>query len=218
ALAKAEGPVAKLVAAFPETLKPVLGRPSSKVTAENEREIVHALNLSVKGPPLWTDAAFKDLAAAAPFQEELKRLPAAQKDLVEAALPGVQPLRRSADGPETILAYRARGELIGEMGLLRSLPRSATCVAYIHASDGSTRPKRDQEAVELVHLPTALFTDLLQDPKFARKVDTILAERLASDKKVLAAPVTATGMAARQSERFEELGLVQGQRLMLIDL
>lgn len=232
-LAKAEGPVAKLVAAFPDKLKPVLARPSSKVTAENEQEIVYALNLSIKGPPLWNDAAFKDLAAAPAFQERLKGLPANQKDwaerdsrrlnrrLIEAAVPGLVPLRRSADGPETILAYRARGELIGEMGLLRNLPRSATCVAYIHARDEVARKeaaKRDLEAVELVHLPTELFTELLQDPKFARKVDSILAERLASDKKTLAAPVTAAGTAARQSERFEELGLVQGQRLMLIDL
>jgi CRP-like cAMP-binding protein/Fe-S-cluster-containing hydrogenase component 2 len=233
ALAKAEGPVAKLVAPFTDKLKAVLSLPTSKVTAENERNIVHALNVNIKGPPLWTDAAFKDLAAAPAYQEELKRLPAAQKDwverdvrrmnrrLVEAALPGLLPLRRAADGPETILAYRARGELIGEMGLLRNLPRSATCVAYIHARDEVARKeaaKRDLEAVELVHLPAELFTELLQDQRFARKVDTILAERLASDKKVLAAPITATGMAARQSERFEELGLVQGQRLMLIDL
>jgi Fe-S-cluster-containing hydrogenase component 2 len=225
ALAKADGPVAKLVGPFPDKLKTVLSLPSSKVTAENERDIVHALNVSVKAPPLWTDAAFKDLAAAPAYQEELKRLPAAQKDWVERDVRRMNrrilPLRRAADGPETILAYRARGELIGEMGLLRNLPRSATCVAYIHARDEVARKeaaKRDLEAVELVHLPSSLFTELLQDPKFARKVDTILAERLASDKKVLAAPITATGMAARQSERFEELGLVQGQRLMLIDL
>jgi Fe-S-cluster-containing hydrogenase component 2 len=132
-------------------------------------------------------------------------------------VPGLNLLPRSVDGMETILAYRARGELIGEMGVLRGLPRSATCVAYIHERDELARKeaaKRELEAVELVHLPAGLFTDLLQDPRFARKVDSIFAERLQSDKQVMTGPVTAP----LQSERFKELGLIQGQRLMLIDL
>src|SRR5205085_10662181 len=98
-----------------------------RVTAASEREIVHALNLSIKGPPLWTDAAFKPLVDKPEFQERIKRLPANQKDwterdqrrlnrrLVEAAVPGLHLLPRSADGFETILAYRARGELVGEI-------------------------------------------------------------------------------------------------------
>jgi CRP-like cAMP-binding protein/Fe-S-cluster-containing hydrogenase component 2 len=229
ALAAAAGPVAKLVAVFPEDVKALLTLPANRVTAGNEREIVHALNLSIKGPPLWTDAAFKPLVDKPEFQERFRKQPAIQKDwverdfrrlnrrLVEAAVPGLNPMPRTAESMETILAYRARGELIGEMGLLRGLPRSATCVAYIHERDEDARKvaaKRDLEAVEMVHLPAALFTELLQDQRFARKVDTILAERLASDKQVMTGPVTAP----LQSERFKELGLIQGQRLMLIDL
>src|SRR5207248_4707659 len=132
------------------------------------------------------------------FQAALARRPANLKDwsegdvrrlnrrMVEAALPGLNRLPRSADGLETILAYRARGELIGEMGLLRGAPRSASCVAYIHARDEMARKeaaKRDLEAVELVHLPSELFAELLQDARFARKVDTVLAERLAVDRE-----------------------------------
>ncbi len=233
ALKEPKGPAAKLVAAFPDDVKALLALPPARVTAENEQELVHALNASIKGPPLWGDAAFKELAAAPAFQAELKRLPAAQKEwperdvrrlnrqLVEAAVPGLKPLRRRGDGPESILSYRARGELIGEMGLLRGLPRSATCVAYIHARDELARKeaaRRDLEAVELLHLPASLFTDLLRDPRFARQVDTVLAERMAADKKASKRPVTAAARAVQQSERFEELGLVQGQRLMLIDL
>ena len=57
------------------------------------------------------------------------------------------------------------------MGLLRNQPRSATCVAYIHARDELARQeaaRRDLEAVELLHLPASLFADLLRDPRFAR--------------------------------------------------
>jgi CRP-like cAMP-binding protein/Fe-S-cluster-containing hydrogenase component 2 len=230
ALAAGAGPAAKLVAAFPDEVKALLGIPAMRLTAANERELVQAMNRSIKGPPLWTDAAFKPLAEKPEFQERIKRLPADQKDwtersdgrrlnrrLVEAAVPGLHPLPRAIEGLETILAYRARGELIGEMGLLRGLPRSATCVAYIHERDDEARKlaaKRDLEAVEMVQLPAAVFTELLQDSRFARKVDSILAERLASDKQVMTGPVTAP----LQSDRFKELGLIQGQRLMLIDL
>jgi CRP-like cAMP-binding protein len=229
ALAAGAGPVAKIVAAFPDDVKALLKTPSTRLTAANERDLVHAINLSIKGPPLMADAAFKPLVETPEFQERLKKLPANQKDwterdhrrsnrrLVEAALPGLHRLPRFAEGLETILAYRARGELVGEIGLLRGQPRSATCVAYIHERDEYARKeaaKRELEAVELVHLPAELFTELLKDSKFSRKVDSILAERLASDKEAISGPAAA----ALQSERFRELGLIQGQRLMLIDL
>jgi CRP-like cAMP-binding protein len=230
ALSAAAGPAAKLVANFPDDVKALLKLPANKITAANERALVEALNVSIKGPPLWTDPAFKPLAEKPEFQERIKRLPADQKDwterrdgrrlnrrLVDAAVPGLHPLPRSVEGLETILGYRARGELIGEMGLLRGLPRSATCIAYIHERDEFARKeaaKRDLEAVEVVHLPAALFEELLQDSKFARKVDSVLAERLASDKQAVTGPIAAP----LQSERFNELGLIQGQRLMLIDL
>jgi Fe-S-cluster-containing hydrogenase component 2/CRP-like cAMP-binding protein len=228
ALKAAAGPVAKLVAAFPPEVKALLDQP--RVTASDEWEIVHALNFSIKGPPLWTDSAFRPLAEKSEFQERIKRLPADQKDwterregrrlnrrLIEAAVPGLHRLPSATEGLETILAYRARGELIGEIGLLEGNPRGATCVAYIHERDELARKeaaKRELEAVEMVQLPAALFTELLKDPRFARKVDTIIAERRRSDIQVMTGPVNAP----LQSERFRELGLIQGQRLMLIDL
>jgi Fe-S-cluster-containing hydrogenase component 2/CRP-like cAMP-binding protein len=233
ALKAGAGPAAKVVGAFPDPVKALLNLPPTRITVANEQEIVYALNQSIKGQPLWTDAAFKDLAAVDSIQAEVKRLPAKQTDwperdvrrinrrLVEAALPGLRKLGRAADGPETILSYRARGEVIGEMGLLQNKPRSATCVAYIHARDEFARKeaaKKDLEAVELLHLPAGVFAELLKDPKFGRQVDAVLHERTATDKKVAATPVTGFGATALQSDRFEELGLIQGQRLMLIDL
>lgn len=233
ALNQTGAPTAKIVAAFPPDVKSALSLDPPRMTAAGEQSLVYAINQAIKGPPLWTDAAFKELAATPEFQADVKRLPASAKEwaerdirrlnrlIIELAVPGLRSFRRAGEGPETILAYRARGELIGEIGLLRGRPRGASCVAYIHARDEFARKeaaKRDLEAVELVQLPSELFTELLQDPAFARKVDSILAERVASDKEVMATPVSDTGMAARQSERFEELGLIQGQRLMLIDL
>ncbi len=233
ALRAPAGPAAKVASAIPAPVQEMLAGDPAELSDAAKQEIVHALNLSIKGPALWTDAALKDLAAAADFQAEVKQLPALQKEwperdvrrlnrrLVERAVPGLRPLRRVAGAPEAILAYRARGELIGEMGLLRGQPRSATCVAFIHARDELARKeaaKRDLEAVELVHLPAALFEELLKDPAFRAQVDAVLAERVASDKRVLSKPAAAEGVPVQRSGRFEELGLVQGQRLMLIDL
>src|SRR5262249_7452674 len=204
------------------TARSTRSRAELAALADLKQEIVYALNGPIKGPPLWTEKAFASLAAAEEFKARLARLPAAQKDwpersvrrlnrrLAEAALPGLTPRRRAGGGPETILAYRARGEVIGEIGVLRDQPRSATCVAYVHARDEFARKeaaKRDLEVVEMVHLPADIFEELLQDPGFRRQVDAVLAERVASDVKVLAAPVAAAGMAVQSSERVEELGL-----------
>ena len=138
-------PTGKLVAVgWAESARPaVLNRPGLADSAHptaidpatlsdvDKQEIVHALNASIKGPALWTDKVFAVPAAAEAFKARLARLPAAAKDwsdhdvrrnnrrLIESILPGLKPLGRSTGGPETILAYRARGELIGEIGLLR---------------------------------------------------------------------------------------------------
>lgn len=197
------------------------------LSAADRQELLHGLSAVIKGPPLHLDKAFKTAADSTAVAAELADLPKNQKEwsdravrrlnrlVVAAILPGLKPLRPS-DSPETILAYRARGELLGEIGLLRGQPRSATCVAYVRPSE-QKGPKQDLEAVELVHLPAALFEDLKKDARFRTKVEQIAEERRRSDIRRASAAVGAVE-AVQQSERFAELGLIQGQRLMLIDL
>jgi Fe-S-cluster-containing hydrogenase component 2/CRP-like cAMP-binding protein len=197
------------------------------LTAADRQELLHALNAAIKGPALHTDKTFKPAADSPTVAAESAQLPKTQKEwtdrevrrlnrlIVGAILPGLKSLR-PCESLETILAYRARGELLGEIGLLRGQPRSATCVAYVRPTE-QRGPKQDLEAVELVHLPANLFEELKKDARFRAKVEQIAEERRRSDIRQASAPVGAVE-AVHQSDRFAELGLIQGQRLMLIDL
>jgi Fe-S-cluster-containing dehydrogenase component len=108
----------------------------------------------------------------------------------------------AANDPETT---KAESSLIGEMGLFENRPRSATCVAYGHPEAtkfGETH---------LYFIPKDLFDDLL-DPKHIAEV---IARRKEAERTRLSLSVWQESANAR---RFEELGLMQGQKLMLIDL
>ena len=150
---------------------------------------------------LWTPFAFHR------FNRALNRL------LLEAVCPrGLAGFPRPS-GAATILAYRSEGETIGEMGLLQRLPRSATCVAYNHPSND---PNRTVGPVKLFRIGKALFDELLATaPGFEAKVAEVVHERQMHTRKREA---PGSGDALQYSGRAEELGLVEGQKLMLIDL
>src|SRR5262249_28300724 len=108
-------------------------------------------------------------------------------------------------------------------GVLLNEPRSATCVAITHERYGRAKEEaksQDEEVVEVVRLPAEAFAELLQtdqDGSLKKAVDQIIEQRRASSRKILQAPV-GESLAVQLSQRFGELGLYQGQRLMLIDL
>lgn len=113
-------------------------------------------------------------------------------------------------GVQRVLRYLGRGDALGEIGLVLERPRTATCVAYAHGDS-------DVEAtnVELVRVPADLFHEIVKmSPEVRAEVDRMVAKRTASDRQVAAAPIHSLS----QSQRAEELGLLQGQKLMLIDL
>ena len=96
-------------------------------------------------------------------------------------------------------------------------PRMATCIAYGHPQEDG--PGKDSGRVELIRIPEATFQNLLKSaPAIRDKLEKEIAARLKRNQKILSQSIWDENVQVIQSKRFEELGLIQGQRLMLIDL
>jgi CRP-like cAMP-binding protein/Fe-S-cluster-containing hydrogenase component 2 len=127
---------------------------------------------------------------------------------------GLSP-RAAHAGPPRVLSYLSRGDVFGEIGVLTNTPRSATCLAYDHPPD----PKRSSVPVDLVRIPAAAFQDLLARSSTLRaRVERIVAERRARDVQRAQEKPWDANQAILSSPEFQELGLIQGQKLLLIDL
>jgi len=116
-------------------------------------------------------------------------------------------------GGERTLAYLTRGDFFGETGLLRRAPRNATCQAVDHPIIEGGR-KRKPARVELVKISKDDFAAMLEEfPRLKGRLETVAQVRIRKQQK---ARVSLTVSAP--SQRVEDLGLLQGQNLMLIDL
>jgi Fe-S-cluster-containing hydrogenase component 2/CRP-like cAMP-binding protein len=228
------GPRTKLWSAIPAEARPPLGAPGEfgATPLPVRAAVAESFNRFIKGGPLWTQKDFESAARAPFFESRRSELPANPKEwseqdvrwlnrvLIEAVLFGVSTFPRPAAGLETVLHYAGRGETIGEMGLMTGELRNATCLAYTHPREGQARKdvlKPEEEIVEVVRISRALFEELKGSAPFRRKVEGVIAERRRATVRVR--QEAAAGAAPLQrSEEFDRLGLVQGQRLMLIDL
>jgi Fe-S-cluster-containing hydrogenase component 2/CRP-like cAMP-binding protein len=200
------------------------------------RRLLDALNRIILDDTFASDpASFADQAAA------VKELTAAHKArkkepgrfgrlLLEALFP--EALRRQVwDSSSLILAYRSRGETIGEMGVVRTIlscraqgesldrmwhalpePRNATCIAFVQEQSKLSE-------VRLLRISARLVERLAVEgsPLLAR-LEEVARSRQQETEALLAGVAPEPGRAAVQSEQFEAMGLAQGQRLMLIDL
>ena len=109
-----------------------------------------------------------------------------------------------------VLQYLGRGGVLGEIGLVLDQPRSASCVAYAHSD-----PERESTSVELVRVPASVIQSLIaSSPALREEIRKLALTRKQRDRTVAAAPLEQSF----QSRRVEELGLQQGQNLMMIDL
>lgn len=236
------GPARPVWQKLPEPARAAVGKGAPSLSDADRREIVLGLNEFVKAPPVpdpKNPPSVKALALSPALDECLQKAPKDPRQwtdplrrrfgrlYVEAALPGTLRPREKRAGQDYILSYLGKGDFIGEMGLMTGEPRNATCVAFVHPEPGQGhgRPapaakwRKDEPIVELVRLPEATFRRLLaESPVVRNKVEKVLAERRVRNVELRdkrpwddTRPVALTG-------RFEELGLIQGQRLMLIDL
>jgi Fe-S-cluster-containing hydrogenase component 2 len=139
--------------------------------------------------------------------------------------PGGKGLPRQSRS-ESILAYLSEGDFFGEMGVMLDEPRSATCVAYVHPRPEADevdpvgdRWRREEARIELVKIPRELFRKLCDTyPTFKARVDAEMRERQERTRQYQASvPWEETGP-VQHSDLFQSLGLIQGQKLMLIDL
>ncbi len=134
--------------------------------------------------------------------------------------------RDKATGSENILRYLTQGDFFGEMGVILGQPRSAACVAYVHPrpegeeSDAEgERWRKEEERVELVEIPARLVHQLRDKyPSIRGKLDAVIARHRQQDQSRQLRSAWSTGATPQQSDRFQSLGLIQGQKLMLIDL
>jgi CRP-like cAMP-binding protein len=106
---------------------------------------------------------------------------------------------KAVPGGEVVLAYMARGEYLGETGLLEGIPRTATCAAL--------------DTVELVRVKPEDFQVLVE--RFP-SVKTRLREK--SAERQAATQMWVERQAAYVLDDFLGKGLMDAQNLLLLDL
>jgi Fe-S-cluster-containing hydrogenase component 2/CRP-like cAMP-binding protein len=194
----------------------------------DRQEIVYGLNDAIKNRQTATAAEFKDVVPSAAVRDRLSGLPEDKKAwtefdhcrlgriLIEESLPaGVLRRLPRPSSLVHVITYCPRGEIIGEMGVVESKPRNATCIAY-----GQPRldpEQKDLGSVELVRLPAALILRLMEKyPTLRKSVKKEVAKRRAVERPV--SDSRPAQLSPQLSPEAARLGLVQGQKLMLIDL
>jgi len=133
--------------------------------------------------------------------------------LLNKLLPGLLPEMRKGNGPKQVLGYLSRGECLGEMGVINNAPRTATCIAYDHAVEGTgIRAGR----VELVRIESSAFLTVLKSSEELKsRADELIFERTAELEMDTQEFITS---AWDTTPDFHDQGLAQGQNLLLIDL
>ena len=111
---------------------------------------------------------------------------------------GVVRVSQGLVGGEIVRRYLSRGDCFGEIGLLKSKKRSATCIAL--------------DAVDVVRITADEFNLMLEKfPDVRAQLEAVAEARLASDK-------TRAVPSGYSLDDFLDQGLFEAQNLLLIDL
>lgn len=139
---------------------------------------------------------------------------------LEAICPQGIPRRAESDGEWKTLRYMGKGEFFGEMGAIRNDPRSSTCIAYDHPDlDQKKTDVTSVHRVELVRFSADLLQRVLaESAAFRQQVEKRIADIEGDDRVSDTKPVKDLARRLDANPVFDQLGLVQGQRQMLIDL
>ena len=231
--AKPASPVGKVWALLPDLARAAarLSAGGSRFMPESQRlALLHGLNEIVKNRQLPEAKEFVTVFNSPTFQARTPGFVVAERKkwsdqearqfnrhILDAVTGGVLREYRRRVGPDCVLFYCSRGEFIGEAGLLGERLRGETCLAHGHPKDVGTA--KEAGPVELARIPRAALAPLLDEsPALRRKVERKAAERRRQTQERVRVPVWDDSRQVLLSERFEQLGLIQGQRLMLIDL
>ncbi|MFT5324401.1 MAG: Fe-S-cluster-containing hydrogenase component 2/CRP-like cAMP-binding protein [Planctomycetaceae bacterium] len=146
------------------------------------------------------------------------------RSLIEFLYPQGIPARAASSGARKTLRYMGRGEGFGELGVVTEELRSATIFAYDHPDGGANQRLPDSRTgaipsrVELVKMSREDFLLLTsRSAALKKKVDGIVAD-YQRQAKIIRDTINDRVEVRSQSPEFEQLGLIQGQKLMLIDL
>jgi CRP-like cAMP-binding protein/Fe-S-cluster-containing hydrogenase component 2 len=111
---------------------------------------------------------------------------------------GMVRVSQSLPGGEMVRSYLSRGDYFGEIGLLRSIKRVATCAAL--------------DAVDVVKIPGSEFNLMLEQfPGVRAQLEPVAEARLAATTGRMAPP-------GLRLDDFLNQGLFEAQNLLLIDL
>jgi CRP-like cAMP-binding protein/Fe-S-cluster-containing dehydrogenase component len=127
---------------------------------------------------------------------------------------GMVKIVKNLPTPRT-LTYLGRGDFFGEAGVMLNKPRTATSIACGH-------PQADEGVgsdVELVRIDRNVFLQVCQS---SRELQSLFQEQLKlyqrREREQSESRVWDANRPVFLNTRFEELGLIQGQKLMLVDL
>jgi Fe-S-cluster-containing hydrogenase component 2/CRP-like cAMP-binding protein len=222
------GKVWQLLPDAAKTLCRNIGEAKS-VPHEIQWEIVHGLNQLVKNPQLPEMKELQKAALSAPMQKKIEGLPDKRKEWSDQQLrrynrhllevifePSIRERRRRV-GPDCVLFYCNRGEFIGESAALEHNIRDHSCIASGQPQEGGKA--RELGQVELVKIPRDVVRNLFDECLPMRlRIERKAAERRKQTQKQLSIPPWDDTRNVTLSRQFEEMGLIQGQRLMIIDL
>jgi Fe-S-cluster-containing dehydrogenase component/CRP-like cAMP-binding protein len=217
---------------WPAFVAALAEHPTLSALVGSPQEILYALNDLLKKKDFAAQIGFEFGGPTAAWAEEAKLLAATKKEepqrirrfnrqILESLFPklvvpyGFETPRvvayRSAPEWATLdAAAGAESSLIGEIGMYDDSPRSATCVAYGQSDDR-------YGGVRLVFVSKALYQKIVEATGKASKtqVKKVAAERKSATATRMSLPAW---QQASINTQFDELGLIQGQKLMLIDL
>src|SRR5882724_10728655 len=110
---------------------------------------------------------------------------------------GMVRVSNALPGGEMVRTYLSRGDYFGEIGLLRSVKRTATCAAL--------------DAVDIVKIPAADFALMVEKfPAVRQQIEAVAGARLEAGQRKIP-----TGL---HLDDFLNQGLFEAQNLLLIDL